>query len=66
MGTFHKRFATRAPISERVVCPCGCLFQAVSENDECWTCGRSAAAVKAELKAIVASIRGLPELESPR
>jgi hypothetical protein len=53
-----------APVSERVVCPCGCIFQAVSDSDECWTCGRSAAAIQAEQEAIVASIRGLPELDA--
>lgn len=51
------------PLSERVVCPCGCIFQAVSETDECWTCGRSASAVKAEESRIVAGIRGLPEVD---
>jgi hypothetical protein len=53
--------AARAPVSKRVVCPCGCLFQAVSDSDECWTCGRSAATITAEQDAIVAGIRGLPE-----
>lgn len=54
---------TCAPVSERVVCPCGCIFQAVSEADECWTCVRSAAAIHAEQERIVASIRTLPELD---
>jgi hypothetical protein len=51
--------------SARVVCPCGCIFQAVGEFDECWTCGRTAGAIKAEQDRIVASIRGLPELDPP-
>jgi hypothetical protein len=55
--------ATFPLLSERVVCPCGSIFQAVSATDECWTCGRSAAAVNAELERIVASIRALPELD---
>jgi hypothetical protein len=54
--------AKRAPLGERVVGPCGCLFQAVSKSDECWACGRSAAAVWAEQDRIIADIRGLPEL----
>jgi hypothetical protein len=51
------------PNSKRFVCPCGCIFQAVLESDECWSCGRSAGAIKAEEDRIVASIRGLPEAE---
>lgn len=47
----------------RIVCPCGCIFQAVSSSDECWTCGRSAGAIKAEEDRILTSIRSLPEVE---
>jgi hypothetical protein len=61
----HETNASRWLASERVICPCGCIFQAVSESDECWACGRSAGATKAEEDRIVASIRGLPET-SPR
>jgi hypothetical protein len=44
------------------VCPCGSIFQAVSDLDECWTCGRPAAAVIGEQERIIASIRSLPEV----
>jgi hypothetical protein len=50
-----------APLSERMVCPCGCIFQAVSDSDECWACGRPAGWIRADEERIVASIRNLPE-----
>ncbi|HUA02507.1 MAG TPA: hypothetical protein VMB27_01315 [Solirubrobacteraceae bacterium] len=59
------KLAASSPLSQRVVCPCGCIFQAVSKTDECWTCGRSAGAIKAAEDRILASIRGLPEV-NPR
>jgi hypothetical protein len=55
------RAAMYAPLSDRVVCPCGCIFQAVSDYDECWSCGRSAAVINAEQDRVIASIRALPE-----
>jgi len=58
-----RALAPSSPLNERVVCPCGCIFQAVSVSDECWTCGRSAGAIKAAEDRIIASIRALPELD---